>query len=143
MEEKVTKYSTGVCQFCGQSIALAGAHATQEEADTVAALACKCAQGQPFRQFAQEKATIQDLFGRDDPNAQALIVTLADAVREGYIEGGTLKLADGVTAADKRRPAGPAVAGSRQRTGTALLCRRTVAQNHGRIGGIMGDAPPV
>ena len=96
MEE--AKITTGTCQFCGQSIALAGAHATQEEADTVATLACKCAQGQPFRQFAQEKATIQDLFGRDDPNAQALIVTLADAVREGYIEGGTLKLANGVTA---------------------------------------------
>lgn len=78
MEE--TKITTGTCQFCGQSIALAGAHATQEEADTVATLACKCAQGQPFRQFAQEKATIQDLFGRDDPNAQALIVTLADGV---------------------------------------------------------------
>lgn len=96
MEE--TKITTGTCQFCGQRIALAGAHATQEEADTVATLACKCAQGQTFRQFAQEKATIQDLFGRDDPNAQALIVTLADAVREGYIEGATLKLADGVTA---------------------------------------------
>ena len=96
MEE--AKITTGTCQFCGQSIALACAHATQEEADTVATLACKCAQGQTFRQFAQEKATIQDLFGRDDPNAQALIVTLADAVREGYIEGATLKLADGVTA---------------------------------------------
>lgn len=55
MEE--AKITTGTCQFCGQSIALAGAHATQEEADTVATLACKCAQGRPFRQFAQEKAT--------------------------------------------------------------------------------------
>lgn len=44
------------------------------------------------------QANIQDLFGRDDPNARALVVTLVDAVREGYIEGGTLKLADGVTA---------------------------------------------
>lgn len=96
MEE--TKITTGTCQFCGQSIALAGAHATQEEADTVSTLACKCAQGRPFRQFAKEKETIQDLFGRDDPNAQALICTLTDAVREGYIEGATLKLRDGVTA---------------------------------------------
>lgn len=98
MEEKVTKYSTGVCQFCGQSIALAAEHDTQDEADTVATLACKCEEGKPFRRMVEEKATIREIFGRDDPNAQALICTLTDAVREGYIEGATLKLRDGVTA---------------------------------------------
>ena len=95
MEEKVTKYSTGVCQFCGQSIALAAEHDTQDEADTVATLACKCEEGKPFRRMVEEKATIREIFGRDDPNAQALICTLTDAVREGYIEGATLKLREG------------------------------------------------
>lgn len=105
MEEKVTKYSTGVCQFCGQSIALAGAHDTQEEADTVATLARKCEEGKPFRRMVEEKATIREIFGRDDPNAQALICTLTDDVREGYIEGATLKLRDGVTAKIKPKDA--------------------------------------
>ena len=40
MEE--TKITTGTCQFCGQRIALAGAHATQEEADTAAGKAMPC-----------------------------------------------------------------------------------------------------
>lgn len=94
MEEKVTKYSTGVCQFCGQSIALAAEHDTQEEANKVATLACKCEEGKPFRRMVEEKAT-----------AQALICTLTDAVREGYIEGATLKLRDGVTAKIKPKDA--------------------------------------
>ena len=105
MEEKVTKYSTGVCQFCGQSIALAAEHDTQEEANKVATLACKCEEGKPIRRMVEEKATIREIFGRDDPNAQALICTLTDAVREGYIEGATLKLRDGVTAKIKPKDA--------------------------------------
>lgn len=105
MEEKVTKYNTGICHFCGQSIALADEHDTQEEANKVATLACKCEEGKPFRRMVEEKATIREIFGRDDPNAQALICTLTDAVREGYIEGATLKLRDGVTAKIKPKDA--------------------------------------
>lgn len=105
MEEKVTKYSTGICQFCGQSIALAAEHDTQEEANEMATLACKCEEGKPFRRMVEEKATIREIFGRDNPNEQALICTLTDAVREGYIEGATLKLRDGVTAKIKPKDA--------------------------------------
>lgn len=105
MEEKKTKYNTGICHFCGQSIALAAVHDTQEEANKVATLACKCEEGKPFRRMVEEKATIREIFGRDDPNAQELICTLTDAVREGYIEGATLKVRAGVTAKIKLKDA--------------------------------------
>lgn len=105
MEEKKTKYNTGICHFCGQSIALAAVHDTQEDANKVATLACKCEAGKAFRRMVEEKATIREIFGRDDPNAQELICTLTDAVQEGYIEGATLKLRDGVTAKIKPKDA--------------------------------------
>ena len=98
MENNLTKYKIGTCKFCRQSAALMKDYDTWEEAEQAATAACKCEEGKVFRRAAQEKATIQEIFGKDDPEAQKLICTLADAVREGYILGATIKLDDGVTA---------------------------------------------
>ena len=103
MENNLTEYKIGTCRFCNQSMALERVCGSWEEAENAATAACKCEEGKDFRRAAQEKATIQEIFGKDDPEAQKLICTLADAVREGYILGATLKLDDGVTAKLKEK----------------------------------------
>lgn len=66
MEENLTRYKIGTCRFCGQRMALAKVYGSWEEAERAATAACKCEEGKAFRRAAQEKTTIQEIFGKDD-----------------------------------------------------------------------------